>query len=80
MNLFKRKPKEETVSREAHNEAVDHWYYKYMDAARDLVEIEADRDSYREDALKYRANIARLHEANARRKARAREKQEAGHV
>ena len=66
MNIFKRKPKEETVSRVSYENMVS------------LAEhLEQERDSYRADALKYRANIARLHEANARRKAQAREKQAA---
>ncbi len=69
MNLFKRKPKEETVSKVA-----------YDNMCSLAARLEMERNSYREDALKYRANIARLHAANARRKAQARDKQQAGEV
>lgn len=60
---------EETVSR-AEYDRLEIAFNKMM----------TERNELRPDAEKYRASIARLHAANARRKAQARDKQQAGEV
>ena len=82
MNLFKRKPKEETVSRAIHDQAMEHWRVIYNRLQEQFSEAERilkiERDAARaeasanaEDAAKYRRSVANLKQNRPRDKQQA---------
>lgn len=93
MNLFKRKPKEETVSRAEHDIAVgtwrDNYFVQFGEAERLRTELQQERETVgrlfkqvqelKPDALAHRARLKRDREYHANRR-QARDKQQAGEV
>lgn len=71
MNLFKRKPKEETVSKAEHERLVDLWFNRWFDANRKLVDALREIEALRPDAAKYRRSVANLKQNRPRDKQQA---------